>query len=36
VRDGSFAPPALVTDCYLLGRGIDVAAAVVAAKGRGS
>jgi argininosuccinate lyase len=34
VRDGSFTPPALVTDCYLLDRGIDVAAAVAAAKER--
>ncbi|HET6448403.1 MAG TPA: argininosuccinate lyase [Conexibacter sp.] len=36
VRDGSFAPPEQVTDCYLLGRGIDVAAAVAAAKERWS
>jgi argininosuccinate lyase len=36
VRDGSFAPPELVTDCYLLGRGIDVTAAVAAAKERWS
>ncbi|HET7647570.1 MAG TPA: argininosuccinate lyase [Gaiellaceae bacterium] len=36
VRDGSLTPPELVTDCYLLGRGIDVAAAVAAAKGRWS
>jgi len=36
VRDGSFTPPEQVTDCYLLGRGIDVAAAVAAAKERWS
>jgi argininosuccinate lyase len=36
VRDGSFQPPEQVTDCYLLGRGIDVAAAVRAAKERWS
>jgi argininosuccinate lyase len=36
VRDGSFTPPEQVTDCYLLGRGIDVAAAVSAAKERWS
>jgi argininosuccinate lyase len=36
VRDGSFTPPEQVTDCYLLGRGIDVAAAVGAAKERWS
>jgi argininosuccinate lyase len=36
VRDGSFAPPEQVTDCYLLGRGIDVVAAVAAAKERWS
>jgi argininosuccinate lyase len=36
VRDGSFTPPEHVTDCYLLGRGIDVAAAVAAAKERWS
>jgi argininosuccinate lyase len=36
VRDGSFAPPEQVTDCYLLGRGIDVPAAVAAAKERWS
>jgi argininosuccinate lyase len=34
VRAGAFAPPEQVTDCYLLGRGIDVAAAVAAAKER--
>jgi argininosuccinate lyase len=34
VRDGSFAPPELVTDGYLQARGIDVAAAVAAAKER--
>ena len=27
VRDGTFTPPEQATDCYLLGRGIDVAAA---------
>ena len=36
VRDGTFAPPEQVTDCYLLGRGIDVAAAVAAAQARWS
>jgi argininosuccinate lyase len=36
VRDGSFTPPEQVTDCYLLGRGIDVAAAVAAARERWS
>jgi argininosuccinate lyase len=36
VRDGSFTPSEQVTDCYLLGRGIDVAAAVAAAKERWS
>ena len=36
VRDGSFDPPEHVPDWYLLGRGIDVAAAVSAAKGRWS
>ena len=36
VRDGTFAAPEQVTDCYLLGRGIDVAAAVAAAKERWS
>ena len=36
VRDGSFTPPEQVTDCYLLGRGIDVPAAVAAAKERWS
>jgi argininosuccinate lyase len=36
VRDGSFSPPEQVTDCYLLGRGIDVAAAVAAARERWS
>ena len=36
VRDGSFTPPEQVTDCYLLGRGIDVGAAVAAAKERWS
>jgi argininosuccinate lyase len=36
VRDGSFTPPEQVTDCYLLGRGIDVAAADGAAKERWS
>jgi argininosuccinate lyase len=34
VRDGSFTPPESATGWYLLGRGIDVAAAVAAAKGR--
>jgi hypothetical protein len=34
VRAGTFAPPEHVTDCYLLGRGIDVSAAVAAAKER--
>jgi len=34
VRDGTFAAPELVTDCYLELRGIDVAAAVAAAKER--
>ncbi len=34
VRDGTFAAPELVTDCYLESRGIDVAAAVAAAKER--
>ena len=36
VRAGAFTPPEQVTDCYLLGRGIDVAAAVAAAKERWS
>jgi argininosuccinate lyase len=36
VRDGSFTPPEHETDWYLLGRGIDVAAAVAAAKERWS
>jgi len=36
VRDGSFDPPEHVPDWYLLGRGIDVAAAVSAAKDRWS
>jgi argininosuccinate lyase len=36
VRDEIFSPPEHVTDCYLLGRGIDVAAAVAAAKERWS
>jgi argininosuccinate lyase len=36
VRDGSFTPPEQVTVCYLLSRGIDVAAAVDAAKERWS
>ncbi len=36
VRAGTFEPPELVTDCYLRGRGIDVAAAVAAAKERWS
>ncbi len=36
VRDGTFAAPELVTDCYLQSRGIDVAAAVAAAKERWS
>jgi argininosuccinate lyase len=34
VRDGSFTPPEPVQGWYLLGRGIDVAAAVAAAKER--
>jgi argininosuccinate lyase len=34
VRAGTFAPPEHVTDWYLLGRGIDVSAAVAAAKER--
>jgi argininosuccinate lyase len=35
VRDGSFAPPSLVTQCYLRdARGIDVPAAVAAAQAR--
>jgi argininosuccinate lyase len=34
VRDGTFEPPRQVTDCYLSGRGIDVGAAVAAAKER--
>jgi argininosuccinate lyase len=34
VRAGRFAPPEHVTDWYLLGRGIDVSAAVAAAKER--
>jgi argininosuccinate lyase len=36
VREGSFAPPEHVTDRYLQRRGIDVAAAVAAAKERWS
>jgi argininosuccinate lyase len=36
VRTGTFEPPGQVTDCYLLGRGIDVSAAVAAAEGRWS
>ena len=36
VRDGSFSPPEQVADWYLLGRGIDVAAAAAAAKERWS
>jgi argininosuccinate lyase len=36
VRDGSFSPAEQVTDCYLLGRGIDVPSAVQAAKERWS
>jgi argininosuccinate lyase len=36
VRDGSFTPPEHATEWYLLGRGIDVAAAVAAAKERWS
>jgi argininosuccinate lyase len=36
VRDGSFDPPEHAPDWYLLGRGIDVAAAVSAAKDRWS
>ena len=36
VRDGTFTPPEQVTAWYLLGRGIDVAAAVAAAKERWS
>jgi len=31
VRTGSFEAPEQVTECYLLGRGIDVGAAVAAA-----
>ncbi len=34
VRAGTFTAPELVTDCYLQTRGIDVAAAVAAAKER--
>ncbi len=36
VRTGSFAPPEQVTESYLLGRGIDVAAAVTEARERWS
>jgi hypothetical protein len=36
VREGTFAPPSQVTKCYLEGRGIDVGAAVAAAKKRWS
>jgi argininosuccinate lyase len=36
VRDGSFTPREQVTDCYLLGRGIQVDAAIAAAKERWS
>jgi argininosuccinate lyase len=36
VRAGTFAPPSQVTQCYLEGRGIDVGAAVAAAKRRWS
>ena len=36
VREGTFAAPEQVTDCYLLGRGIDVPAAVATAKERWS
>ena len=36
VRSGSFEAPEQVTECYLLGRGIDVDAAVAAARERWS
>jgi argininosuccinate lyase len=36
VREGTFVPPSQVTSCYLEGRGIDVGAAVAAAKKRWS
>ena len=36
VRDGSFTPPEQAADGYVLGRGIDVRAAVAAAKARWS
>jgi argininosuccinate lyase len=36
VREGTFAPPSQVTNCHLEGRGIDVGAAVAAARERWS